>query len=138
MNNFLNRMGRRFRQFMVGRYGVDNLSRFLMVLAMAAMVINLFMRNLSTVISLILRIFVWALLILIYWRMLSKNIQARYRENTRYLQFRERMRNKFKGGGGTHRIFRCPHCKQRVRVPKGRGMVEITCPRCRRTFTKRS
>lgn len=139
MNNFLNRMGQRFRQFMVGRYGVDNLSRFLMLLAVAAMVINLFIRNLSTVVSLILRILVWALLILVYWRMLSKNTQARYRENTRYLQFRERLRNKFKGGSdSTHRIFRCPHCRQRVRVPRGRGMIEITCPRCRKSFAKRS
>ena len=37
-----------------------------------------------------------------------------------------------------HRIFRCPSCDQRVRVPRGRGKIEITCPRCGQTFVKRS
>lgn len=37
-----------------------------------------------------------------------------------------------------HRIFRCPNCDQRVRVPRGRGKIEITCPRCSHRFVKRS
>ncbi|MBQ6293704.1 MAG: hypothetical protein IJK77_07550 [Lachnospiraceae bacterium] len=53
-------------------------------------------------------------------------------------------RNDNSGGSGTmrsdkeHRIFRCPNCDQRVRVPRGRGKIEITCPRCGHKFIKRS
>ncbi len=167
MGNFFNRLGQRFRQFMIGRYGSDNLSRFMIGLAFFFMLINLFLRNRTWVLS----VLVWALLILVYLRMFSRNIQARYNENTRYLMLKEKVMNFFRGrrnsgssqknygGFGNpyrdyaeaaqkprnymrsdkeHRIFRCPKCNQRVRVPRGRGMIEITCPRCGNTFRKRS
>ena len=91
--------------------------------------------------------------------MFSRHIQARYNENTRYLMAKEKVLNFFRGrkkssdsgyAGGSqtshgtyrsdaeHRIFRCPNCDQRVRVPRGKGKIEITCPKCGHHFTKRS
>ncbi|MBO4873287.1 MAG: hypothetical protein J5496_07715 [Lachnospiraceae bacterium] len=167
MGNFFNRLGQRFRQFMVGRYGTDNLSRFMLGLAFFFMILNIFLRSKTWIFSAL----VWILLILVYLRMLSRNIQARYNENTRYLMVKEKVlgffggkrggssangygSNNYAGGsygsnsqtktGGRyrsdaeHRIFRCPKCTQRVRVPRGRGMIEITCPRCGNVFRKRS
>lgn len=154
MNNFFNRMSQRFRRFMVGRYGSDNLSRFMLGTAFACMIINLFFRGKS----LFLSILIWALIILVYLRMFSKNIRARYNENTRYLMFKDRIRSFFQnrknqgpkgsfrksgpgnsqGSDSSHKIFRCPACGQRVRVPRGRGAIEISCPRCGNRFTKRS
>ena len=172
---FFNRLGQRFRQFMVGRYGTDNLSRFMLVLAFICMIVNLFLRSKTWILSAA----VWVLLILVYLRMFSRNIQARYNENTRYLMLKEKIVGPFRRNGGQsgssynssyggygsgsygayqngsgsssgtksggryrsdaeHRIFRCPKCSQRVRVPRGRGMIEITCPRCSNTFRKRS
>ena len=168
MGNFFNRLGQRFRQFMVGRYGSDNLSRFMLATAFLMMILNPFFGSKTWIFS----VLVWLLLILVYLRMFSRNVQARYNENTRYLMIKERFLGFFRGkrnnsnsydsgygsyAGGTyqgtgntaktggryrsdaeHRIFRCPKCSQRVRVPRGRGMIEITCPRCGNSFRKRS
>ncbi len=163
MRDFFNRLGQRFRQFMVGRYGSDNLSRFMLALAFICMIVNLFLRSRTWILSAV----VWILLILVYLRMFSRNVQARYNENTRYLMMRDKITGFFTGkrrsgnsgsnaygswqntSGSTktggryrsdaqHRIFRCPKCTQRVRVPRGRGMIEITCPRCGNVFRKRS
>ena len=168
MRNFLQRLGERYRQFMVGRYGSDQLSRFTMLLAFAMLILNMIFRTKTSVFYWL----VWAFLILTYFRMFSRNIQKRYDENTRFLQLKEKVLGKLRGGkyrgpsdgvrdsyqhynnayenarseapknamrsDKEHRIFRCPNCSQRVRVPRGRGKIEITCPRCGHQFIKRS
>ncbi len=156
MGGFFNRLGQRFRQFMVGRYGNDNLSRFMLATAFVCMILNIFLGSKTWIFA----VLVWLLLILVYLRMFSRNIQARYNENTRYLMLKEKVlgffrgRTGFSGSGSSpqnsgqthgtyrsdaeHRIFRCPNCNQRVRVPRGRGKIEITCPKCGHHFKKRS
>ena len=37
-----------------------------------------------------------------------------------------------------HRYFDCPKCHQMVRVPRGKGKISITCPRCREKFVKKT
>ena len=156
MGSFFSRMQARFRQFMVGRYGSDQFSRFMLLLAFIFVILSYLFRGVW-----FLSLFVWVLLILVYLRMFSRNIQARYNENTRYLMAKEKVVGFFKGrrsasanGGSSytgsqnshgsyrsdeeHRIFRCPKCEQRVRVPRGKGRIEITCPKCGHHFTKRS
>lgn len=157
MGNFFYRLRARFRQFMTGRYGSDNLSRFMLAIAFVCMFLNIFLGSKTWIFA----VLVWLFLILVYLRMFSRNIQARYNENTRYLMLKEKVVGFFRGKGsrgsssqntyqdtaqthGTyrsdaeHRIFRCPSCNQRVRVPRGRGKIEITCPRCGNHFKKRS
>ena len=167
MRNFLQRLAERYRQFMVGRYGSDQLSRFTMLLAFAMLILNMIFRTKTSLFYWL----VWVFLLLTYFRMFSRNIQKRYDENTRFLQLKEKVRGWFggrRGGAGAggrdsyqnysqayenarseapknamrsdreHRIFRCPNCDQRVRVPRGRGKIEITCPRCGHQFIKRS
>ena len=154
MRNFLQRIREGFQRFMIGRYGADQLSRFMIGLALVLVVINLFVRKYTPVLS----ILVWVIILLSYLRMFSRNIQKRYDENTRYLMLKEKVVNFFKSrrdaaAAGTgrrtapgnqnmrsdaeHRIFRCPKCSQRVRVPRGKGRIEITCPRCGEKFVKR-
>ena len=94
-----------------------------------------------------LGIFYWlAIALMIYstWRMFSKNISARYAENQKYLNYRYQMAvkwNRFKkhlAQRKNYRFYKCPQCKQKVRVPKGRGKICITCPKCRTEFVKKS
>ena len=85
-----------------------------------------------------------ALFVHMYFRMFSRNLSKRYAENQKYCNWRYRMvvkRSQMKkewAQRGTHRFFRCPQCRQKVRVPKGRGKICITCPKCRTEFTRRS
>ncbi|MGN0142385.1 MAG: hypothetical protein ACI4AD_09150 [Roseburia sp.] len=131
-------MKEKFRKFMSGRYGADDLSKVYIIAALILCVISMFSR---------LGIFYWlglALLIYTYWRMLSRNVSKRYEENQKYLNMRYQAtvkRNNWKkrwAQRDTYRFFKCPQCRQTVRVPKGRGKICITCPKCRTEFVKKS
>lgn len=131
-------MKERFMRFMSGRYGTDDFSKFILGSSLVLMVLNLFLRFrfLNTVILL--------LLVYVYFRMFSKNIQKRYQENAKYLQAKERVVSVFQKekrmarDRKTHHIYKCPNCKQKIRVPKGKGKICITCPKCKTEFTKKS
>ncbi len=131
-------MKERFMRFMSGRYGTDDFSKFILGASLVLMVLNLFLRFrfLNTVILL--------LLVYVYFRMFSKNIQKRYQENAKYLQAKERVASVFQKekriaqDRKTHHIYKCPNCKQKIRVPKGKGKICITCPKCKTEFTKKS
>ena len=65
------------------------------------------------------------------FRMYSRNIEARRRENAAFLRFFSRLTDK------QYRYFRCPGCRQVVRVPRGKGKINIRCPKCSRQFIKK-
>lgn len=118
-------------KFLEGRYGVDILGRDLLILSIVIMVINIFVKSqlLGLVPSLIS--------FYVIFRTLSKNFPKRYNENRVYALFKQRIktntldRKKFK-------YFTCKNCKQKIRVPKGRGKITITCPRCNNKFDKKT
>ena len=78
------------------------------------------------------------------WRIFSRNISRRYAENQKFMQVFSPVQNmivsKISGARDlkTHRHFRCPSCKQKIRVPRGRGKIQITCPKCGQEFIKKS
>ena len=136
----------KFNRFMAGRYGTDELSKYMMWAAVAVMLVNLFVR------LELLNIVVVALLVLIYVRMFSKNIRKRYDENCRFLALKGRVARFFTGkgrapGNGSgpsakadpeNHIYRCPSCGQKIRIPRGKGKIIITCPKCGKEFKKKS
>ncbi|MFR6495256.1 MAG: hypothetical protein ACLUOF_01610, partial [Ruminococcus sp.] len=81
-----------------------------------------------------------AVLIYSYFRIFSRNIARRQAENQKFLEITAPVRSLFgkKSADKTHRIFSCPKCGQKMRVPMGKGKIEITCPNCRNKFIKRS
>lgn len=124
-------MREKLSRFMMGRYGVDDFSRFMLYAAIALMLVGIFLRGgVCEIISM-------ALLIWGYFRMFSKNVQKRYEENERYLKLKNRFTGFFTVRKN-HRIYKCPDCKQKIRVPKGKGKIEITCPKCRTRFVRKS
>ena len=114
------------------RYGI------VLLAAVAVMLINLFVR------LEILNIVVVALIVIIYLRMFSKNIQKRYEENCKYYALKQRVLGFFGKQKNTaqdlktNHIWKCPNCGQKIRIPRGRGKVIVTCPKCRHEFTKKS
>lgn len=125
-------------QFMQGRYGADQMGQMLSAVSMVFLIISLFSRNQA-----------WFLLAVIgivynYFRMFSKNISKRYTENQKYLTMTAGIRRKLASWKSQlaqrkiYHIYRCPGCKQKIRVPRGRGKIEIRCPKCNTRFVKKS
>ena len=134
----LNELRYRFSKFMQGRYGVDSLSRFLSVILIAVILIGMFVKiPLSGLISL-------ALLIVLYFRMFSRNIPKRYAENQKFLQIRDNLLGNFSNFGSNmsqfkdYHIYKCPQCSQKIRIPRGKGHIMVRCPRCGFEFHKKS
>ena len=128
-------------KLMYGRYGVDQLGRAMLIFALVLCVLSLFVpRRLSGIIYYISLI----LIILIYIRMFSKNIQKRYQENNKYLSLKASFLRKFQrekeifSQRRFYHFYRCPRCRQRIRIPRGKGRIEIRCPKCSQTFIKKS
>ena len=119
-----------FRRFMQGRYGTDKLNIFLLRTAFVLMLIDLFLP--VGLLKLIFWILPMALMALSILRSFSRNIYRRYEENRKYLQLMDMVKDRH------HRYFNCPKCHQRVRVPRGKGKISITCPKCREKFVKKT
>lgn len=124
------------QRFMSGRYGSDAFGNFLCVVSLICLVLGLFV-GIFYYIGL-------ALLIYTYFRMLSRNVSKRYAENQMFLQKSAGVHAKFArfkqrfALRKTYRYFSCPRCKQQIRVPKSRGRISITCPKCGTQFIKKT
>ena len=118
------------RRFMEGRYGSDKLNNVILGAAMVTVILALFIRN--PLVNLIAHGVAYALMFWSIFRTLSRNTYKRYRENRKFLQFFDRLKDR------DHRYFDCPKCRQMVRVPRGKGKISITCPRCREKFVRKS
>ena len=123
---------------MQGRYGQDAFTRFLLGDMLACVVLNLLVG------SRFLSIMAWTLLIYAYFRLFSRNHAARFAENQRYLNATAKLRHWFdqqkrlKEERKYHHIYVCPRCRQKIRIPKGKGKIMVRCPKCRHEFQKRS
>lgn len=131
-------MKEKFQQFMYGRYGTDSLNRALLIGAVILIVINLFVNN-SIIFGL-----EWAFLILVCFRSFSRNTAKRTEENEAYERVFGRFKGRFANAGNrakqmkTHKFYKCPHCSQQLRVPRGSGRISITCPKCHNAFIKKT
>ena len=132
-----------FRRFMYGRYGSDQLSAFLFVLYVFLVLFQLAFRN--SVPGVILMAVSYVVVFLYFFRFLSRNIYKRQRENQKFLNIWNPFKNYFKfiklciqERNGVKKLFRCPKCHQTIRVPKGKGKIAITCPKCHFEFVKKT
>lgn len=123
------RLGDWFRNFMIGRYGSDQLNKWLLITGLVLMLVGTiagrkvaWMANLS--------LLAYVPLIWCIFRMYSRNIEARRRENAAVVRFLDHLKDR------EHRYYRCPRCRQTVRVPRGRGKINIRCPKCGNQFIK--
>lgn len=131
-------MKEKLMRFMAGRYGFDPFGRATLIGALIVMVLSGLFE------SAILSLLSWALIIYTYFRLFSRNIYRRSAENQAYLEKTRGIRTWFNSQKSlmaqrkTHHIYKCPTCHQKIRVPRGKGRIEIRCPKCQTRFIKKS
>lgn len=133
------RLNDAMRRFMYGRYGSDQFNLAILITAVAVTLINsilsIFLSRFpvfSGVIYPLLRVAVLVLLGYYLFRSFSRNVYARQKENRSFRQFWSRLTDR------KNRYYRCPKCRQMVRVPKGRGKISIRCPKCGERFIRKT
>ena len=131
-------MREKLRRFMIGRYGTDGLNQFLSIASLVLLLIAIVSR---------ISLFTWlsaAPLLFCCYRTFSRNISKRTEENYKFYTLKDRVSNKFRGlkeqwaNRKVYHYYRCPQCRQKLRVPRGRGRIQISCPRCGTQFIKKS
>ena len=124
------RMTAGLQRFMYGRYGTDRLNTVVLGIGLVACLIGMFVS--SPIPSLLLTLISYACMFWALFRTFSRNTYKRYQENRRFSQLLEQLKDR------NNRYFSCPKCHQSVRVPKGKGKIAITCPRCEERFIKKT
>lgn len=138
MKDFLNSLRAAIARFMSGRYGYDELSYFLAIIILISIFLS-YIPGLQFISGLSL-----LLCCVLIFRSFSRNIPKRQAERTAYLQWERRCKNRFSvmrqawTSRKTHRFYQCKRCKTYVRVPKGKGKIKITCPKCHNEFIKKT
>lgn len=118
------------RRFMMGRYGTDKLNMVILGAGLCACIISMFIHFAPVNLALTLISYVlmgWAI-----FRTLSRNTYKRYQENRKYLMALQRFKDR------EHRYYDCPRCRQQVRVPRGKGKIAISCPKCKERFIRKT
>jgi DNA-directed RNA polymerase subunit RPC12/RpoP len=123
---------------MAGRYGPDHLNGALVIIALVISVVS------SITAFPVLMYLSYLLLLVAAFRMLSRNIRKRRAENDRFLRYWWPIRQKIKAffsnlkNRKTHMLYKCPSCSNLLRVPRGRGKIQITCPKCGERFIRKT
>lgn len=135
-------MKEKFMRFMQGRYGVDQFSKSMLIVGLVVILLSSFFTRTGA--GTLFYFLGWVLIIYCYFRIFSRNISKRYAENQAYLAktykirtFFQRQKNSLNQRKVYH-IYKCPGCKQKIRIPRGKGKIEIRCPKCGTTFIKKS
>ena len=118
------------QRFMAGRYGTDKLNMAILGTGLVLCIISMFVD--FAPVNLALTLGSYGLMFWAIFRSFSRNTYARYQENRKFLQFFDRIKDR------QHRYYDCPNCHQRVRVPRGKGKISISCPKCREKFIRKT
>jgi len=140
-----------FNKWFQGRYGFDSLSRTLVLAGLLVSIISWFFGRASAGVYYALRGVVLALIAFALFRMLSRNFYARQQELARYMRIEYAVKSWFgglrmKGQNAANRraerkqykYLACPQCMQKLRVPRGKGRIRVTCSKCGNRFEAKS
>lgn len=130
-------MREKLQRFMWGRCGIDNFNRFLMTCAIVFLILSMsgvgFFYAIATV-----------LLVCSYFRCFSRKLDRRSAENQWYMGYEAKVRGFFLkkkrdiSQRKNYHIYKCPNCGQKIRVPRGKGRIAVTCRKCGTEFIKNS
>lgn len=126
---------------MYGRRGTDEFARFLLIVTLAFIVLSWLFQGVMQSLFSMLGI---VSLVYCYYRILSRNIYKRQKENAWYLQKKSAVLKWFRSVKDRwtqrkeYKFFRCPSCHSLLRVPKGKGKILLTCRKCGNRFERKS
>ncbi|MBQ7817427.1 MAG: hypothetical protein IJ388_01340 [Oscillospiraceae bacterium] len=118
------------RHFMMGRYGTDKLSMTILGAGVIASIVAMFIP--FPLIKMLLTLAAYVLMFWAIFRCFSRNTYKRYQENRKFLLWLDKIKDR------QHKYYNCPRCRQPVRVPKGKGKIAISCPKCGEKFIRKS
>ena len=134
IGGWLRQLGKKLRtglsRFMMGRYGTDKLNTAILLAGVAISILTAFIKN--NALDMLLTLVAYGLMFWAIFRSFSRNTYQRYQENRKYLQLLDRIKDR------QHRYYNCPRCRQVVRVPRGKGKISITCPKCQDKVVKKT
>lgn len=130
LRQFSTKLSALLRGFMAGRYGTDRLNMVILCAGLVASLLSVWTQ--SQGLNLVFFVLSYGLMIWAIFRSLSRNTYKRYLENRKFLQLITRVKDR------QNRYFDCPKCRQVVRVPRGKGKISITCPRCKEKFVRKT
>ena len=146
--NFWQKIKQAFRSFMYGRNGADHLSMALLWTGLLAYLLGSIIGSIQAsvvfpLIGMLLNLVGFAAYVFSIFRLFSRNVEKRRAENRRYVTMMEkksterrqakvRFQNRKK-----YKYFKCPGCKAWLRLPRGAGVVTVTCSRCHTSFTQK-
>lgn len=133
--SFFRKIGNALSRFMYGRNGVDQLSLAMVWTGLILDIVGAFTKN--DIVRGVTGLVSGVLLLLALLRIFSRNLQKRRAENAKFLEkIWWPLKRKFgaakqQAKDKEHKYFTCPNCAAVCRVPRGKGKIVITCPRCR-------
>lgn len=135
--NFFSRFQYWLQRFFYGRYGGDQLNWALLILYLALWLLGVVTH------IVVFPVLSWLLFFLVLFRMLSRNHSKRWAENQKFLKVWNKVKGFFTSTAAElrdreHRYYKCPKCKNKLRVPRGKGKIQITCPVCRTEFIRKT
>ena len=134
-------MKQKFARFMYGRYGMDELSKFLSYVGLILLVLSVFLGQTVRSAALVIAVLMVAAT---YFRTFSKKIEKRRAENIKFMKLKKPVSDsiKLRRDMWTQRkdfkFFKCPSCKAVLRVPKGKGKLRVVCKKCGTAFEKKT
>ena len=130
LRSFSYKMRMALSHFMMGRYGTDKLNMAILGAGVVICLISMFIK--APLVNLILTFLSYGCMFWAIFRSFSRKTYLRYQENRKFLMMLDQIKDR------DHRYYDCPRCRQPVRVPRGKGKIAITCPKCREKFVKKT
>ena len=146
--SFWEKIKQSLRSFMNGRNGADHYSMALLWTGMALYLIGAIVGSIQAspifpLLGLLFHTLGFAAYVSCIFRMFSRNVDKRRAENRRYVTYTEKKRTEMRQAQvrfknrKQYKYFKCPGCKAWLRLPRGKGVVTITCSRCHTSFTQK-
>ena len=146
--SFWEKIKQGFRRFMAGRHGADQLSMALLMTGLITLLLGSILGGVQvaavSLLGLLLYLAGFVVYVLCIYRMMSRNTEKRNEENRRYMTAMEKSRTQRRQAKvrfqnrKKYKYFKCPGCRAWLRIPRGTGVVTVTCSRCHNSFTQKA